>query len=216
MKKILSLLSSFTLVLSVGSNVTSCGPNFKSTFAKYVKEKETFVFFVGAWNCSDCQKNKLELWNYLLQDQEKELKAMLKSIDQGVRWSKTGGGEARQALLGLKLYSYDQIADSSRAFKDSIVEAIANYCVKESEKIFQREFHSSIQLTRSEIGLSGLPFFVFVNRGNYEGLHKGLFTSSSKSAGTETRAEMVKSFAHAVLTNIVHRGTGAFWNPKTS
>ena len=170
MKKILILLSAITLPGTFAATAMGCsGDSTYNTFLKYIKNKESFVYFMGARDCPKCQSTKIKVWNYLTANNNANLKYI---IDGNGNYSANalykGPSAGKTAYENLHLYSRE-INKVSDFFTDSTNKKIIKYVVEQTADAQALLGHKPHGLTYSKIGISGTPLFIFFDQGQYEG-----------------------------------------------
>lgn len=161
-------------VIGTTLEITSCSKgnendHFKQ-FEDRINKKESFIYYIAAKNCTDCQKKNTNVWNKLfkdgnLTDEGKKEKAKLdlkhpdltKSIDlKGYKveiddfndWTNKAGAWAKD----LKKW----VADKILAFPDLLISG-------EKDKT----------LSEANVNFNGTPMFIFIKNGQFAGYSSG-------------------------------------------
>ncbi len=201
MRKFLSLVSALCLLSTSASSVVACTDDKEyNQFMKWVKDDQSFVFFIGAWDCADCQANKLNLWNKLTANNDAYLKTELQKTQyKPDTVYGTASSPQKTAYANLHLYNYE-IQQVAKAFDDDNIKKIADYMVDQSKAKLKNTAGQVPQpyLTRQDLGVDGLPLFIFIDHGTYQGFFKGKFTQP------KTAVSLADVFMNAVVKHIVH------------
>ena len=175
MKKILTLLSSLSLCSFGAVAVVSCSGDQKfNTFMSYIHDKQTFVYYIGARDCPKCQNTQIKTWEPLTANNNAMLKNILAN-DPNYSYNSTpwkAGSAGQEAYKNMQLYS-DKVDKVSKVFDDTSVKAIINYVIKQTADASAIAGHKPKHLTRQDIGITGLPLFLYFDQGKYEGFYMG-------------------------------------------
>ena len=63
MRKLMSLLTSFTLVATSTSNLVACNTDKFDQFQNAINAGQSFIYYIGASDCTECTKLDQAYWN---------------------------------------------------------------------------------------------------------------------------------------------------------
>lgn len=199
MRKFFAGFAATIFLTTNASLVVACDPKEYTDFMKYIDEKQTFVFYISAWDCNKCQQTTMDLWNPLTDDDNTGLKKMISNIDRNSGLSV----DTLKSINSLHVYKYrlDKVAS---AFDDDAIKKIVDYLIKQFESKLDRKY-----MTKSDIKISGLPLFLYFDKGKFEGYIQHEFVKPTTS-GTLSAQQY---FEQSVI-NIIGKHGFTWWKPN--
>ena len=131
MRKLMSLLTSITLLAGTSSNLVSCNTDKFDQFQNAINAGQSFIYYIGASDCTECTKLDQAYWNNNSGDPTQQngggilnpavwSNIMKSSYAQGVKQRHSA---LYKSLLNMKFYS-DTIDKQSNVFDDKGVKQI--------------------------------------------------------------------------------------------
>ena len=161
---------------SFASATISCSSsNDYTKFMQYIKDKQTFVYFIGARDCPKCQTSKIKTWQPLTANNDQKLRDILTNDPNYAYTNRSlfpGDTKAAEAYKNMHLYS-DEVNKVSGVFGDDSIKKIIDYIVKktaEDSSILGKKIKN---LTKEDLGITGVPLWLYFDQGQYEGFHMG-------------------------------------------
>ena len=196
LKKFIKFLSVVGLIGAPVCSVVACGGNSKwDQFQNLLDKKDSFVYFIGGKDCPKCKSTHQTVWDDLSKPSSQDpdhtnLYEYINSPDSKYKdytvWNlymqdgtKTRGYDS-YSNLAVYNYDVDKVAD---VFDDGFVKKLVDYMIAQTEKAASIDGQSIKYLKRSDLKLTGAPFFVYIDSGQYEGFSQGEITSLTLPEG---------------------------------
>ena len=194
---------------SFASATISCSSsNDYTKFMQYIKDKQTFVYFIGARDCPKCQTSKIKTWQPLTANNNQLLRKILTNKKEypNYYWQNgslfPGDTKAAEAYKNMHLYS-DEVNKVSGVFGDDSIKKIIDYIVKktaEDSSILGKKIKN---LTKEDLGITGVPLWLYFDQGQYEGFYMGEIDRRTDDSSTEP-SKASPSFMWLAVQHIVH------------
>lgn len=184
MRKLMSLLTSITLLAGTSSNLVSCNTDKFDQFQNAINQGQSFIYYVGASDCTECTKLDQAYWNDNSGDPTVKngggilnptvwSNIMQSTYAQNV---KQNNPALYKSLLNMKFYS-DTIEKQSDVFDDKGVKQILNKIVD----IFQSKNIPALNpysedgdddYVTNKLKINTTPFFIYFINGQLAGIQQ--------------------------------------------
>ncbi|WP_342252453.1 lipoprotein [Spiroplasma endosymbiont of Amphibalanus improvisus] len=174
MKKLVSFLGSLSIAVVPAVSVISCSDDnfYNSTFLPELDQKRNAVIYVGADDCPFCEDFYYNIWKDHFDTPELASASWSEIYNDPSslhRWPDYGKEDFKEID-----FLHYQVESEESAYEDDSVKSMSDWIVN-----WYKDFNSNndnyknLELSREDIGLDGLPLFIFIHDGEFSGFQVG-------------------------------------------